>query len=193
VIAALIAAGGTWAAGERMRRVQLAEERRRIRVSFYLEITGYLYRGMNPHAFLAHTYKRGKITPDNYTHIMLTEALEMPEPAYFLANRDKLAVLSNPQAVNGFYNCLDVVRLQRGRPGMENIFDAPNPLLVSQIIMPLGVMLKIGVDLLESSEFAEIDPIPLAQLVKGLRISLAEFPHPFKSAADLKPQSSGPG
>jgi hypothetical protein len=142
--------------------------------------------------FLAQAYKSGSITPDNNTQVMLRGALNMPDPVYFPGNFDKLAFLDNPHAVEQFYNCLDAVRRQRGRAGMESIFDAPNTVQISQIILHLGVMLKAGVDLLESPEFAEIDPQPRQQLIQGLRNSLATAPLRFISAADLNPQSSGP-
>jgi hypothetical protein len=190
---ALIGVGSTWAGAEWTRRARMADEKRQTLTSVYLEISGYLNQSVDPFRFFANAWKTGNITPHDYAQFMIKYALEWPAPAFFAANRAELSRLENPEAVIGFYNCLDVVQLQKSRPGMESIRTSPTKMQISHIIVHLGVMMKVGLDLLESSEFTDIRPIPRAQLIESLKSALATSPRRFMSAADFKQPPSGPG
>jgi hypothetical protein len=98
----------------------------------------------------------------------------MPPPIYFPANVSKLARLENPRAINAFYVRLEIMRNQKDRPGMENAETAPNKSQLKNILMNLGTMMMVGVELLQSPDFAEIQPNGREQLVETLKGSLSK-------------------
>ena len=125
LIGGAIGAGGAALAVFLTLRGQQEDERIQTLTSLYLEIAGYLWPIGNSYSTIADLYRRQQSgesanKADDFTQVMLRRALNMPAPTYFPAHVAKLARLRDPQSINAFYVRLDIMRNQKGRPGMED-------------------------------------------------------------------------
>ena len=178
LLGGLIGAGGAAGAVYLTLRGQQEDEKSQTRTSLYLEVAEYLWQTVDPHANLAALCKsRLSASPvDNNTKVMLRGALNMPPSVYLPANNHKLARLDNPQTVRHFYAKLEIMRAQKGLPGMEGVETAPTRDQLSYLLKHLGIMMMVGISLLETPDLAEIQPAARKQLVESLKRSLATSP-----------------
>ena len=148
LIGGAVGAGGAALAVFLTLRGQQEDERIQTLTSLYFEIAGYLWPSGNSHSAIADAYRRHSgdtNQADNFTQVMLRSALNMQPPVYFPAHVARLARLNDPQTINAFYVQLDIMRIQKGRPGMENAETAPNRTQLKTILMALGTMMMVEV------------------------------------------------